>query len=876
LKSIFSPIFLTSLLLLFTVHHLDIINYHAFEPFVLIIFLLALVLYVLKKFKTSYVLIALSIGLLLTTQFIKEKDAYYQLKGFPVPADQYISIEGKLKSFPEIKNDHSVILLETESLEFNRKKFSMTFNIRIRVNGDLKNFYRGDTIAISARVYPTTLNKNFFANPIENYLLARKNHFNGYCKSTQLVSSIKKTSFFWKMIGAWRNKIRAVIEEDSPDEKGVFLQAILIGERGKLTDDQEDQLLNAGVFHLIAISGAHIGIIALFSLGFLRFLRVPFKPRHIITAVLLIIFLVLSGFKISAERAVLMAIFIFIARIFYLDIDIYNIISFCGLVLLARNPGEFLDAGFILTFTLTAAIVMGRKIFLPLIEQLRMFIKRWRIQPEKEFALEVAKNGKDEEKCGFFCKLLQRIRDRAPTVIIELLSANFSASLMALPLSLFLFKRYSFAGFISGLLLVPLTFLITGLGILLIPLAPLWPFLAKVLLTVLSIPLGIFFHITAFFSDSIHLNIYRASPSIFLVLSILIVFFLLSETHAKRGWHPQPIHGQPDAVLSETSSQKFAEKTKFHKVLVKMAPAARGSFTIFASSSSARQKKFQKIIFSSILLLLIVFVSVPLFFYSPGNLEVFFLDVGQGDSHLVVFPGGDALLIDGGGAYYTDFQVGRNIVLPFILEKRINVKWIAISHYHPDHAYGVAEIIDILKPGELWISSETPDEPGYKKLFQAVPSSTRVKRISAPFSRKIGECTIELLYPDRFIRENRSSNNHSQVLKISDQYHSFLFTGDIEKGVEADLKENVCSSLRSTVIKVPHHGSASSSSPGFLECVNPRFAIFSYALNNRFGFPHRKVLDTYQDQGIKYLSTGRSGGIRLISLPNGIKIETSK
>jgi competence protein ComEC len=846
LKSIFSPVFLTSLLLLFTVHHLDIINYHAFEPFVLIIFLLALVLYVLKKFKTSYVLIALSIGLLLTTQFIKEKDAYYQLKGFPVPADQYISIEGKLKSFPEIKNDHSVILLETESLEFNRKKFFMTFNIRIRVNGDLKDFYRGDTIAISARVYPTTLNKNFFANPIENYLLARQHHFNGYCKSIQLVSSIKKTSFFWKMIGAWRNKIRAVIEEDSPDEKGVFLQAILIGERGKLTDDQEDQLLNAGVFHLIAISGAHIGIIALFSLGFLRFLRVPFKPRHIITAVLLIIFLVLSGFKISAERAVLMAILIFIARIFYLDIDIYNIISFCGLVLLALNPGEFLDAGFILTFTLTAAIVMGRKIFLPLFEQLRMFIKRWRIDPVKEFALEMAKNGKDEGKCGFFCQILQRIRDRAPIVITELLSANFSASLMALPLSLYLFKRYSFAGFISGLLLVPLTFLITGLGILLIPLAPLWPFLAKVLLAVLYIPLGIFFHITALFSNSINLNIYRASPSIFLVLSILIVFFLLSEAFAKRG-SATPTHSWSDRCRSlEASSQKFSEKTKF------------------------------QIIFSLILLLLVVFVSVPFFFYSPGNLEVFFLDVGQGDSHLVVFPGGDALLIDGGGAYYTDFQVGRNIVLPFILEKRINIKWIAVSHYHPDHAYGVAEIINILKPEELWISSETPDEPGYKKLFQVVPSSTRVKKISTPFTRKIGDCTIELLYPDRFIRENRSHNNHSQVLKISDRYHSFLFTGDIEKGIEADLKENVCSSLRSTVIKVPHHGSASSSSPGFLECVSPHFAIFSCALNNRFGFPHRKVLETYQVQGIKYLSTGRSGGIRLISLPTGIEIETSK
>lgn len=126
------------------------------------------------------------------------------------------------------------------------------------------------------------------------------------------------------------------------------------------------------------------------------------------------------------------------------------------------------------------------------------------------------------------------------------------------------------------------------------------------------------------------------------------------------------------------------------------------------------------------------------------------------------------------------------------------------------------------------------------------------------------------------IRENHSHNNHSQVIKISDRYHSFLFPGDIEKEVEAGLKEKVCSSLRSTVIKVPHHGSASFSSPGFVECVDPQFAIFICAINNRFGFPHRKVLDTYQERGVKYLSTGRSGGIRLISLPNGIEIEISK
>ena len=253
-----------------------------------------------------------------------------------------------------------------------------------------------------------------------------------------------------------------------------------------------------------------------------------------------------------------------------------------------------------------------------------------------------------------------------------------------------------------------------------------------------------------------------------------------------------------------------------------------------------------------------------------------FLDVGQGDSQVVVFPGGDALLIDGGGAYYSDFRVGERIVLPFLLQKRIRVKWAAVTHYHPDHVYGIAEMLPVLKPEELWLSSEAVEDSGYQKLVRSIPSSTRVLRLNAPFVRQINGCTVELLYPERFVEAYSSSNNHSQVIKISDGNHSFLFTGDIEKEIEARLAESYCSRLRSDVIKVPHHGSVSSSSRGFLRCVSPGFAVFSYAVNNRFRFPHREVVENYMGLGTRFFSTARSGGIRFISLPGRMKIETSK
>jgi competence protein ComEC len=391
--------------------------------------------------------------------------------------------------------------------------------------------------------------------------------------------------------------------------------------------------------------------------------------------------------------------------------------------------------------------------------------------------------------------------------------------LIALPLSLFFFKRYSFAGFFAGLVLLPLTAVITAGGILLIPLAPLSGGLSNLLLTVLDIPLHLFFHIVEFFSGAAgFFTIFRASPSILSVVLVLVSFYLLSVSRAR----------------------------------------------------------VYKIILNLVIVVGIVYMSVNIFYYRPGNLEVFYLDVGQGDSEVVVFPGGDALLIDGGGNYYSDFPVGQRIVLPFLLQKRIRVKWAAVSHFHPDHAGGVAEILPIIKPGELWISSEAEGDIFYKQLIRAVPGSVVIKKLQAPFTKKIGQCTIEFLYPDQWIKAYRSHNNHSQVFKISDHHHSFLFTGDIEEEVESRLKEADCSKLRASVLKVPHHGSRTSSTFDFLECIDPGLAIFSYSKGNRFNFPHKEVVGNYKTLGIPYLTTARSGGIRVISFPGSLKIETSK
>lgn len=791
MRNLYTPVFLACLLFPACFFSLDIQNDWLIFWFFKIAAAAALACLYFKKYPAAYALLVISMGLLAGGRFVEQKSYFNTTieRISVIPSDRYVSLKGRLRSFPELHAGHTILLLEIDQVRWAQQGMDLHFNVRLKINGRIDFLNRGDVVAIDAMVYKRAFRHNFFPNPVENIQLAKHIHANGFCKSVHLIEVTRKTSGLWRVTGKWRNKIRRAVERKyyskgkPPDRRGVLLNALLTGERAGMTNQDKEQLTGSGVYHLLAISGAHIGIIALCCLTILKGLNITLKKRYIITAIILIVFLLLSGFRVSAERAVLMAILLFFAHIYRLETNIYNIISFCGILLLARNPAAFLDAGFVLTFSLTAIIAAGRHIVLPLLKQ-----TGWRIfEYQRSF-------------------------------IAELISANLSASLAALPLSLYYFKRYSFSGIIAGVLLVPLTASIIGLGFIVILLAPLSGSLCQWVLSVLDIPLRLFFLITAFFSESINLNIYNASPPELLVILIPCLFCVIPRCRAT-----------------------------FHKMLL-----------IF------------------FIVLLSVGISVHIFPFSPASLTVFFLDVGQGDAQIVVFPGGDGLLIDGGGVYYSDFQVGRHVLLPFILQKRIRIRWIAVSHYHADHSRGIAEIISILKPEALWLSSITPADRMYRGLLKKTPRSTQIRYIAAPSVIRVGNCRVQWLNPAEILHAARSKNNHSQVIKISSPYHSILFTGDIEMESEKQLADLFCNDIQADVLKVPHHGSATSSSAALLNCVSPRLAIFSCARYNRFGFPHRSVFDRYKRAGISCLSTAWRGGIQLVSLPGEIKVRCSE
>lgn len=781
MEKLFAIPFCTTLITLFILNSLrhpdDLV-----PPMIIITAGLFAVFFAIKYYTISILFISIALSLLAGQKFLFNKKIYHQKKELDVCKEEYVKIMGRLLHFPVIGNGTSsiVVKVKTHGEIVNEKQ--ETFILKITTNGDLRHLSCGDIVEIDTIIKEPRPSVNFFPLRSNSYLLVNNIHFSGYSKSALLFERVKRSGMLMQLTGWIRERVRGLIErkylktDGYLKKEGQMLEALLLGDRGRLTPEVKELMLKTGVFHLFAISGAHIGIIALFILFLLNRTGLRMRKKYLILIFVLLTFLLLTGFKISAQRAVLMAILISIAKMFYLRSDIINIICFTGFILLLKDPRYFLDPGFILTFTITAGIVSGRKLFF----------------------------GNETKKKSY---------------LKEMIAANINASAMSIPLSLFFFMRYSFTGFLAGPVLLPLTAIIMCLSIPLIPVSLFPAFAASPFTAMADLPLRIFFFLAESFSKELDLTIYRPPPATLVLFTSLIFFFVLS----------------------------FTGKKKLIKI-------------------------FLSILFS-ISILAIVIKPPP---YNPRYPEIYFLDVGQGDAHIVVLPGGDSLLIDGGGSGFGNFEVGRQIVLPFILQQGIHIRWIAVSHYHPDHCRGVNEIIDILKPEEVWISSAPDENRLYNKLVDKCSGNILIRKINAGFRIKSGETEIALLFPLQFLQPFRTSNNHSQVIRISHLDKTILFTGDIEEKAEKELIRRYGKKLKCNILKVPHHGSGTSSSARLLNMTDPDQAVFSLGHRNSFGFPDREVREKYEHNHIKLFYTSKHGGIKVILHPEGSIFQVSR
>ena len=263
------------------------------------------------------------------------------------------------------------------------------------------------------------------------------------------------------------------------------------------------------------------------------------------------------------------------------------------------------------------------------------------------------------------------------------------------------------------------------------------------------------------------------------------------------------------------------------------------------------------------------------------DLQVTFIDVGQGDSILLETPSGRNILIDGGGIpnwHKHEFNIGTKIVVPLLNKKKIDhLDKVILTHGHADHVDGLIGVLENVPVREVIDTQEggggADDE--YVKFLETVKSEKIPYRVAQEGDQLDLDpaLVVMVLNPPLGFKYN-NANDNSLVMKITYKNFSIILAADIGQVTERRLVEKYDRDLKANVLKVAHHGSRTSSCASFLDAIQPELAVISSGRNNSFGHPHPEVIKRLERKKIPYLNTAYKGSIKVTSNGETFKVST--
>jgi competence protein ComEC len=589
-------------------------------------------------------------------------------------------------------------------------------------------------------------------------------------------------------------------------ESAAIVTAILIGDRAGLNDEVQRRLQEAGTYHVIAISGGNIAILAGLLLGLFRLGGYFGRAAMIAVVATLVAYAGVVNGGTSVSRATLMAVIYFGARACDQRSPPLNALWTTSFLLLVGDPLVAGDPGFILTFGATVGILVSQR--LPQSTQSK------RSTQNSQFLRRGKSIGLSFSACSAVSALY--------VVIVQLFRASLAAEAMLFPVGAAVFSRVTFAGLALNFVAIPMMGVAQIAGLLVLP--------AAIVSSDLAFLAGWVAH----------------AGAAGLVWSADLVRLVPAVTYriAPPSW------GAVGAYYLALAVSWALWRQRMQSGSAELPRAARARRVASATAVGAA-----------------VWILVPASLFGrggDGRLHVTFLDVGQGDSALVRFPRGATMLVDAGGvAGAGSFDIGDRVVAPVLRDAGLRqLDYLVLTHGDPDHVGGAAAVIDEFRPREVWEGIPVPSFRPLESLrLQAQSLDAHWANVYRGSRIVVDGVEIRAIHPSPADWERQKVRNDDSVtLELRWGDVSVLLTGDIGRAVEGELARDI-QPAPIRVIKVPHHGSLTSSSAAFLRAVRPAVAIVSAGRANHFGHPAPAVLQRYREVGAELFRTDQDGAV---------------